>query len=1127
MHQTSLWTTYLFMPFWSIFLLGCNQQDKPKFNKLSLNETGIDFANHITETDSLNILNFHYIYNGGGVGIGDFNNDDLPDLVFSGNQVPSKIYLNKGHLNFTDITQTSNFKCEGWATGVSIVDINADGWDDIYISVGGYQCNGNCNNKLFINQGLDNNQVPIFKEQAEIYGLDDGLYTQQAAFFDYDGDGDLDAYLLHNVIDKRDKNVPSNKKFIDARSIDQLLENKDNNTFVDVSDSLGIKHRGYGLGITINDFNNDGRPDIYIANDFLSDDLMYLNLGHKQGNHLGFQEVAKEYLKHTSYNAMGVDVADVNNDLHPDIFVLDMLPAYNERQKTTQGFMNYDKFQLTLRQKYAPQFIRNTLQIHNGFLNDQLIPFSEVSYLSGIYNTDWSWTPLLADFDNDGDRDLFVTNGYGKDITDLDFINYSQKRNPFGTKETQLKELFNMVQQMDPITMPNYIFENEGQLAFTDRSDQWFDKENSISNGAVYSDLDNDGDLDLIVNNLNQNAFIFENTIAEHTKNNFLKIKLKGSYKNPKAIGSSITVWSQGNKQNLFQSPVRGYLSSVDPILHFGLGHTTLIDSIKIIWPDGSTSITRSIDVNQTLHLEYLKTAKETQELALHTSPMFSTNNPFSTFQHQENHWQDFDAQPLLLHQHSKQGPCMLAANIDDRPGDELFIGGAKGFPGQIWFEQEDGQFKITHLPDEASEDVDATFFDVDQDGDLDLYIVSGGTAFAKNAKELEDRLYINNGLGEFTRAEISLPKSSGGVVQVADFDKDGDLDLFIGGRVVPQQFPYTPASSLLINQNGQLAEYSINYSSIFQHLGMISDASWSDVDGDDWLDLVLVGEWMPITILKNNQGEFHESEIIQIPNSEGLWNSIAEGDFDNDGDPDFILGNLGKNSRLTASPSKPLYLLQTDYDGNGSTDPLIGQYYPDKNGKQKVYPLHSRDDVMKQLVLLKDRYVQYAAFGKATFSEILQRDLASADFSTIKQLASVHLENLGNLQFQMKELPQAAQVAPIQGLLVDDFDHNGNLDVLVIGNDYTAEKNNGWYDASNGAFLKGNGDGTFESIPTTKSGFFVPGDGRDIIEWKNTAQESFILASQNSSKIQSFVWQKPSPSTLESKGGSKIISSN
>ena len=1103
-----------------VLVFSCSLPEKKMFNSLPSSSTGITFTNTITETDSLSILNFHYIYNGGGVGIGDFDNNGLPDLVFTGNQVASKLYLNSGGLKFEDITTEANFVTNGWNTGVSVVDINGDGWSDIYISTGGFKCDNSCANKLFINQGLNKNNRPFFKEQADAFGLADALYTQQAAFFDYDKDGDLDVYLLHNVIDQRDKNAPSHKGLINKKSIDQLLrndgmDNSKNMIFTNVSEQEGIIFKGYGLGITINDFNKDGWPDIYIANDFLSDDLIYLNIN-KDGVHSGFKEIGQQKLKHTSYNSMGVDIADINNDALPDIFVLDMLPEYHERQKISTGFMNYNKFLFSLKQGYAPQFVRNTLQIHNGFINEELLAFSEVGYLSGLYKTDWSWTPLLADFDNDGDRDIYVTNGYGKDITDLDFISYNNQSADFGTPKSKQKKLFESVQKMSSITLPNYFFENNGNLQFEDQSDKWIKTKSSISNGAAYADLDNDGDLDIIVNNINETAYVLENTSPKNEKNNYLRINLKGPANNGAGIGTAIYLWKNGKAQYYFQSPVRGYLSTVESIVHFGLGETKNIDSIQVVWPNGLVEVLKNVPANQTMDVR-IADAKEKNlnQYPVTPPPVFKAAQNINSIRHSENAFQDFDAQPLLLHQHSRQGPCLATANVDGNPGDEIFIGGAKGFSSRILFPQKQGNHKVYNFPDSLSEDTDAAFFDVDQDGDLDLYVVSGGVEFADDAIEWKDRLYLNDGKGNFEKDHSRLPdlKFSGSCVVPADYDQDGDIDLFVGSRIIPRKYPMTPQSQLLTNHNGKFIANTDKFANGLKNIGMVTGATWSDFDQDGKLDLIVVGEWMPITIFKNAGGGYFE-KAQTIKNSNGLWNTITSADIDNDGDDDYLLGNLGRNTRLQASVLEPVTIYKNDFDDNGSPDPLVSNFYENKKGERKSYPVHARDDVMKQLSKLKGRYVKYADFGNATFPELLNTKTANtADQLFANELNSVYLKNNGNGDFEMNVLPRAAQYAPVQAILVEDFDGDGHKDALLSGNDYTAEKNGGWHDAFNGLFLKGNGKGDFIAVPASESNFFVPGDGRDIVKVQKEDGTNIIMVGQNDGEVKMFKVKLKQPS--------------
>jgi len=1060
---------YLVLTLTMIVFHSCSNEPQFLFRTLASSQTNIDFINSIYETEDLNILNFHYIYNGGGVGIGDFNNDGLQDLVFTGNQVVSRLYLNKGGIRFEDVTEESGFDSHGWSTGVSVVDVNQDGWLDIYISTGGFECNGDCKNQLFINQ---KDEQISFVESAELYGLEDGLYTQQSAFFDYDQDGDLDVYLLHNAIDKRDKNAPTVKSTISEQSKDKLLENRDGK-FIDVSQEMGIDIRGYGLGITITDFNGDMLPDLYIANDFLSDDVMYINQGTKDGNHNGFIDRSHDLLKHTSYNSMGVDIADINNDGEQDIFVLDMMPEYNERQKTMLGFMNYNKFKHSLKREYNAQFVRNTLQLGNGKLNDKIIPYSEVGHMAELYKTDWSWCPLMADFDNDGDKDIFVTNGYGKDITDLDFINYTnQNTSAFGTPKSRQDDLFKEVEKMKSVKMPNYIFENEGELKFSKRNNQWMESEESISNGAAYADLDNDGDLDLVVNNIDQPVFVMENTT--NTENKTVANNWLGICDLPQ--GSKVLTWKN---QHYIQETTKGYLSSVTNCMLIGLD-TSSTASIDVIFPDGQSTNYNINEVNRYVSIHDLEKGLDFDEEIEQEGYKIQLISDDEI--HEENKYQDFNNQPLLLTQHSRQGPCIVSANIDGRPGDEYFIGGSKGTAGQIVYPNENKEKRI-YLPNADQEDTDAVFFDFDGDGDLDLYVVTGGVEGFKE-DSYQDRLYINN-----------------------------DIDLFVGGRVSPGIYPKAPESKLLINQEDKLIDLTDKQTKNLSNVGMVTDALWTDMDGDQDLDLLVVGEWMSVSYFINNNGQLDKMKTI--PNSSGLWNSISKADIDDDGDEDYILGNHGWNSKLKASPKEPMFMYKGDFDKNNSQDPIIGQYSIDIEGNRKLFPLHSRDDVIGQIVKVKNRYKRYDEFGKATLSEILETEINDSSFLKIDNLASSFLVNMGDGKYELKDMPGMTQISPIQDVLVieknskveDNLVKNPKkyITLYLVGNDYTREKTNGWIDASNGLVMKHIGRGKYHIDKTDKSGFLVSGDARDIVKLEDKRGKEYILVGQNNGPFLKF----------------------
>ncbi|SHJ41843.1 VCBS repeat-containing protein [Aquimarina spongiae] len=1094
-----------------VFIFSCKRKNNDfLFSYVPHTHTHVDFENTILENDTINVLDFQYCYNGGGVGIGDFNNDNLPDIVFTGNQTSSKIYLNQGNLKFKDISASANFKTNAWINGVSIVDINGDQLDDIYLSVGGPDClKKQCNNLLFVNTGIDDKGQITFKEQAKVYGLDDGHYSQQTLFFDYDLDGDLDAYIVHNGNTRRDKNIPIPQKYFPNYLQDILLERQSDPktgqiVYKNVSNTMGILHKGFGLGVALVDFNNDQLPDIYVSNDFITNDLIYINKGkNASGQHLGFEEMHKTILAKQTYNAMGVDIADINNDLLPDIMVLDMLPKDYERQKKMLGSNNYDKFLLSLRNEYTPQYVHNTLQIHNGILNHKVLPASEISFASGVADTDWSWAPLIMDYDNDGNKDIYVTNGYVKDITDLDFINYSDQNNIFGSPQSRKEKLQKFVEQLPGIYLPNVIFQNKDGLHLDNMSQSWIPEKNTYSNGAAYADLDLDGDLDLIVNNINSPASILENH-SDQKGQNFIRIQLKGAKFNPKGIGAKVTLWENQNAQFHYQSVVKGYLSSVEPIIHFGL-KTNKVDSIQIVWPDGKINRYRTLAANQTITAEYANFQSEIKQK--NSSPLFELNAQKLAFKHIENTFNDYLQQPLLTHQFNANGPCIANADLDNNLGDELFIGGSKGHPGQLFSENKEGSYVSIQQFDTKYEDTAVLFLDINNDGAKDLYIGSGGTDAMGDNAFLSDRIYFNTGNGDFSEATV-LEKvaTNTSCLAATDVNQDGFIDIFVGGGVHFGQYPLAAPSYLIVNQNGKLSE---SKKITFQDLGIVTDATWANIDNTKEKELIVAGQWMPIKIFSVQKEQVREVPIQWTTadgsplQTSGWWNCIRTADIDNDGDLDIIAGNQGTNGFIKPSHQQPVYVYKKDHDHNGSIDPVLAQYFGNE-GKSSLKPVHTRDDIMKQLVSLKKKYPSYDEFSKATFQELLSIEDLKNETLNAHVFESIYAENIGNQTFVVHALPKICQLSPINDILIEDINQDGYKDALFVGNDYSSEATYGRQDALIGIFLWGTEKGWIPE-ETRDSGFFVPKQSNHIISAIDRSGKKLVLAPQNNDSIRVF----------------------
>jgi hypothetical protein len=1043
------------------------------------------------------------MFNGAGVALIDINNDGLQDILFTGNMVSSRLYLNKGNLRFEDITEAAGVKTKGWSNGVAVVDINQDGFQDFYICTAGTSKTlpQQMRNLFFINNG--NN---TFTESAEKMGLANEGYDIHAAFFDYDMDGDLDMYLLRNAIVKYNANVSHPKDMTgNAESTDKLFRNNGDLTFSDVSKEAGITIEGFGLGVNICDVNNDNWPDIYVSNDFLTNDLMWIN--NRNGT---FTNKAKEFLRHETYNGMGNDVADFNNDGLPDIIVLDMLPPDNKRWKLTMMGNNYDEFQQNIADGYEPQYVRNTLQLNNG--NGT---FSEIGMLAGIHATEWSWAPLFADFDNDGWKDLFISNGFREDINNLDFINYGyniygKKEKAKGTPEDVRRDRLNQLKKLPGIKVHNYLFSNNHNLTFSDSSVQWGMSDEDFSNGTAYGDLDNDGDLDLVINELDGVSVIYENqTSGIHSKKGWLRIDFKGPKGNRNGIGAKVWIWQNGNMQFNYFSPYRGYLSTMEPVLHFGIANAP-IDSLRVLWPDSNEQKMKSIRAEQLITLDYKDAdIKEKKGWDNHSNPIFSlaSNTYGANFKHSEDNFVDFKLQPLLPHMHSRQGPGMAVGDVNSDGREDFFVGNGSGARGSIYIQDANGRFVAKQLADlNYADNMGALFFDADNDGDADLYIAAGGSSISrKESAVYKHRLYLNDGFGNLSLSNDALPSTitpaSG--VKAADYDRDGDLDLFVCGRISPGEYPYSPKSFLLRNdsKNKQCRFTDVTGLSGtgLSTPGMVSDALWTDFDNDGWVDLIAVGEFMPIKFFKNEKGKFRDvSKDTGLTGTNGWWNSMAGGDFDKDGDIDYVIGNLGLNGPYTASTKEPVCIYAGDYDNNGRLDPIMCHFI---DGNE--YMVHSRDDINRQMTAMRGRFRSYNSYASLTFQQAMQEnEISKAYVVKAERFESSYLENLGGGKFKIQLLPLEAQFSPLFGMLSGDFDGDSNLDVISVGNSFSTEVQTGRYDAQGSLFLKGDGKGNFKP---ERSLLNLSGDNKSIASINMADGTTAVIIGTNSDSLKMF----------------------
>lgn len=1041
---------YLFTLTFFVLLISCKNKNQ-LFEKLSSSDTNIDFANKITENEIDNVLNYEYFYNGGGVASADFNNDGLQDLYFTANQGTDKIYINKGELKFEDITEKSGIKYNGeWKTGVSVVDINNDGWQDIYVSVSANIDNPELrSNKLYIN-----NKDLTFTDKAAQYGLDLKTYSTQAAFFDYDKDGDLDVYLLnHNVKDFKRFDVQAVHFMRDSLAGDRLMQNNQGK-FVDVSIAAGIKGNpiGFGLGIHTADLNNDGWTDIYVSNDYLEEDYLYIN--NKNGT---FTDEIKSKTNHTSYFSMGNEIGDINNDLLPDIMTTDMLPEDNKRQKLLFGPEKYEAYLSMLKNGIQPSFMRNMLQLNNGDGT-----FSEIAQLAGISNTDWSWSVLFADYDNDGYKDVFVSNGYLRDYTNMDFMKYYADEG-----QQSGINIMEVIKKMPSTKTPNYIFKNNKNLTFTNKQKDWGLEDAVITNGTISVDLDNDGDLEIVTNNLNEESFVYKNLSTENKLGNYLSISCSDSRK----MGAKFYLYAQNLQQFQEFTPIHGYQSSSHANLIFGLGDLNKIDSLVIVWPDGKVQKQTNITSNQTLKINY-RPNKTSFSIGL-GSAYFSENNALN-FTHNQMPLNDFSRQILMPQMYSYQGPGITKGDVNGDGLEDVFIGSGKGFPSELFLQLANGSFfkkeQTVFKQDELCTDTDAVFLDIEKDGDLDLIVSSGGYEYLPNDLMLQNRVYINDGKGNFSKsfdALVDTPYADSSI-ETIDFDKDGDFDLVVGGSVVPWNFPISNPSRLYRNDAGKFTKVD---DPIFNSLGIVTDITSTDFNKDGWPDLVIVGEWTGIQILQNNNGIF---SILGNETSKlvGAWSSVKAGDFDKDGDEDLIVGNLGFNSQLKASTTEPVSLFYQDFDDNGKIDPILAYYTQGKN-----YPAYSRDEISDQIVSLKKKYISHEAYSTATIDEVLAefkgKDIKKLEITTLE---SVYLKN-DKGTFTVQTLPIQAQFAPIYAIENTDINGDGFQDLILGGNQSKGRVRLGNIDANYVQVFINDKKGNF----TYHSSLGVKGDVKDL----------------------------------------------
>lgn len=1085
-------------------VVSCSQEHKAvkQFTLVNSNKSNINFINKLTESDTLNYFNYPYIYMGGGVTVGDFNNDNLQDLYFTGNMVSNRLYLNEGNLEFNDITEQANAGLgKDWFLGATTVDINNDGWLDIYLSVSGKK--ENCPNKLLVNQGLNSEGNISFKEEAETYGIADTGHSSQSTFFDYDNDGDLDLYVANYPVTPF-KTTPDtfmqHIRHATSKHSNHLYANNGNGTFTDVTKEAGMLSYSLSLSASVSDLNNDGFKDIYVSNDFASADFCYINNG--DGT---FKNTLEQSVKHTALYGMGADIADFNNDGFLDIFQADMDASTNKRSKANMASMNPKVFWDTHNSGLYYQYMHNCLQLNMGVLSDDNIPqFNNISRISNTSSTDWSWGPIFADLDNDGWKDLYVSNGTRREINNTDFFNAIQKKSKGAFEKKKNNEALQNTLKMPSEKTDNFVFRNSKDLTFEKINKEWGLEFKGFSNGVAYADLDNDGDLEIILNNIDDKSVIFDNNNSEN--NNYITVKFNGNKLNPNGIGAKCTIIINDKKQFQELSLEHGYISSMAPLLHFGLGKDHIIDRLKIEWQDGKTQILTHVPVNKTITINYSDASlnepiKDSKKNSIFNS---KTNTLDSLFAHIENEYDDYAKEILLPHKTSTFGPYISVGDLNNDGLDDFYISGAANNKGGLFYQNNNGLFDkriTTSERDQESEDMGSLMFDADNDGDLDLYVVSGGNEFDPNSKLLQDRFYINDGLGNLSWSENALPEmiTSGSRVYNFDYDRDGDQDLLVCGRLVPGNYPSPAKTYILENVSTsthiKFSDATNKLNQEFNKLGLATSASIEDIDNDGWKDIVIVGEWMPIRVFKNNQGKnFNEiSESLGLSDTTGWWFSIVSGDFDNDGDVDFIAGNLGLNYKYKSREDETFDIYFNDFDNNNKGDIVLSYY-----NEGEKYPVRGRSCSSQQIVEIKNKFKSYNEFAEATLIEVYgEEELENALHYQVNTFATTFIENK-NGKFIMHALPNEIQLSSINQIIVKDFNKDGNLDVLAAGNLYASEIETPRNDSGTGIYLLGQGDGTFAPLSIQESGFYAPKDVKDMALINVGGQMKVLVANNN-----------------------------